>query len=274
MVSSALVRRFFRLLPLAAFAVIAVLAAWTLVRGRDARRRSGCAPSDCVDKSRCEIATRRVSPTDDELRAYLRIMQEVVNAYSNCQIEAMIESMRQLPSKAYQLIEKDHLKLEIPINQIWRGDWVLNRGIREFASEEEFDRQMKRSLAIAKLYGEFLVESGRIADEILVTIDWIALKRLQTYREGFKRDGKTDCLQSAERLLADWIEQIESKKGFTRTYMRAQKVGLRHFVKTGELSEERSVQYVRDYVRPLQDRCGYTPKWLDAEFPSVSTSQK
>lgn len=274
MVSSALVRRFFRLLPLAAFAVIAVLAAWTLVRGRDPRRRSGCAPSDRVDKGRCEIATRRVSPTDDELRAYLRIMQEVVNAYSNCQIEAMIESMRQLPSKAYQLIEKDHLKLEIPINQIWRGDWVLNRGIREFASEEEFDRQMKRSLAIAKLYGEFLVASGRIADEILVTIDWIALKRLQKYREGFKRDGKTDCLQSAERLLADWIEQIESKKGFTRTYMRAQKVGLRHFVKTGELSEERSVQYVRDYVRPLRDRCGYTPKWLDAEFPSVSTSQK
>lgn len=268
MVSSALVRRFFRLLPLAAFAVIAVLAAWTLVRGGDARRRSGCVPSDRVDKSRCEIATRRVSPTDDELRSYLRIMQEVVNAYSNCQIEAMIESKRQLPSKAYQLIEKDHLKLEMPINQIWRGDWVLNSGIKEFASEEEFDRQMKRSLAIAKLYGEFLVASGRIADEILVMIDWIALKRLQTYRDEFKRGGKNDCVQAAERLLADWIGQIESKNGFTRAYMRAQKVCLGHFLKTGELSEEKLVQYVRDYVQPLRDRCGYTPKWLDEEFPA------
>ena len=257
-----------------AFVAIVVFMACVFLQRVDTKRSSGCGHGDSADGETCRIANLYVPPADDELEAYLRIIQGVANAYSNCQIEAMFDIVRRLPSKAYQLIEKDHLKLEIPINQIWRGDWVLNRGISEFASEEEFDRQMKRSLAIAKLYGEFLVASGRIADEILVTIDWIALKRLQTYRDGFKRDGKTDCLQSAERLLADWIEQIESKKGFTRTYMRAQKVGLRHFVKTGELSEERSVQYVRDYVRPLQDRCGYTPKWLDAEFPSVSTSQK
>lgn len=274
MVSSALVRRFFRLSSLVISGAIVIFAAWVFVQRGDAKRSSGCELGDSADGGTCKIANLCVPPTDDELGAYLRVIQGVVNAYSNCQIEAMFEIVRQLPSKAYQLREKDHLKLEIPINQTWRGDWVLNRGIKEFASEEEFDRQMKRSLAIAKLYGEFLVASGRIVDEILVTIDWIALKRLQTYRDEFKRGGKTDCARTAERLLVDWMDQIESEKGFTRAYMRAQKVGLAHFVKTGELSEAKLVQYVRDYVRPLQERCGYTPKWLDEEFPAVSVTQQ
>lgn len=269
MVPSALVRRFSCLLLLAVSAAAAVFAVWAFVRGGDARRHSGHRHGDCIDMSGCEIVKRYVPPTDEELDAYLRIIQEVANAYSNCQVEAMFESMRQLPSRAYQFRGEDLLKLETPINRIWREDWILNKGVKDFASEEEFDRQMKKSLAIAKLYGEFTVASRAVPSKILVTIDCVALKRLQTYRDEFERGGKADCLRSAERLLADWVEQIESENGFTRTYLRTQKIALRYFVKTGELSEEKLAQYVRDYVRPLQDRCDYTPKWLDVEFPAA-----
>lgn len=266
MVPFALERRFFGLL-LVVFAVIAAFSAWTFVRDGDAKCSSRFGHDDSLDKDGHAIAERCIIPASDELESYLRVMQEVANAYSNRQIEAMFKSVKQLPSKAYQLRENDHLKLEMPINQIWRDDWVVNKGVKEFASEEEFDCQMKRSLSIAKLYGEFLLTSGRIADEILVTIDWIALKRLQTYRDEFKRAGRADYLRFAECLLTVWIEQIESEKGFTRSYMRSQKAKLKYFLKTGELTEEKLVAYVRDYVRPLQERCGYTPKWLDAEFP-------
>lgn len=267
MVPHTLVRRFSRLLLIAISAAIVVFAAWIFMPLGDVKQCPDRWHGDNADSGGCGIAKRTNPPADDEIRAYLQIIQGAVNAYSNSQVEAMFKELRQLPSKAYQLRGEDRLKLERPINRIWRDAWVLNKGVKVCASEEEFDHQMKKSLAIAKLYGEFMVTSGAVANEILVTIDWVALKRLQTYRDEFERDGKTDCLQSAERLLANWIEQIESEKGFTRTYVRAQKVGLRHFVKTGELSEEKFVQYLSDYVRPLQDRCGYTPKWLEKELP-------
>ena len=252
-----------------AFVAIVVFMACVFLQRVDTKRSSGCGHGDSADGETCRIANLYVPPADDELEAYLRIIQGVANAYSNCQIEAMFESMRQLPSRAYQFRGEDLLKLEIPINRIWREDWILNKGVKDFASEEEFDRQMKKSLAIAKLYGEFTVASRAVPSKILVTIDCVVLKRLQTYRDEFERGGKADCLRSAERLLADWVEQIESENGFTRTYLRTQKIALRYFVKTGELSEEKLAQYVRDYVRPLQDRCDYTPKWLDVEFPAA-----
>ena len=264
--SSDLVRRSFRLLLLAIFAVV-VFAAWTFVRGRVAERRSLHGHVDGVDNGGGETVKRYIRPSGNELRSYLRIIHESLNAYSNSQVEAMFENMRLLPLKAYQLRGEEHLELERPINRIWREDWVLKKGAKEFALAEEFGRQLKNSLAIAKLYGEFMVASGTVANKILVTIDWIALKRLQTYRDQFEREGRTDCLNVAEQLLADWIRQIESENGFTRAYMRSQAVGLRRFVETGELPVEKLVPYVRDSIRPIQEHCGYTPTWLDKEFP-------
>lgn len=159
MVSSALVSFFSRRLVLVVFAVIVLAAAWIFVHGGDAKRHSERRHGDSLDEDGREIAKRCVSPTDDELESYLRIIQEVVSAYSNCQVEAMFEHVRQLPSKTYQLKGEDHLKLERPINQVWRDDWVLDKGVKEFASVEEFDRQMGKSLAVAKLYGGFMVAS-------------------------------------------------------------------------------------------------------------------
>ena len=99
---------------------------------------------------------------------------------------------------------------------------------------------------------------------------YLLLKQLQGYRDKFEREGKGEFISTVERLAADWIDQIESEKGFTREYARSQKNGLWRLVEKGELTEEALMANVRSCVQPLKERCGYTPKWLDVEFPAPS----
>ena len=108
----------------------------------------------------------------------------------------------------------------------------------------------------------------------MVTFDVTILKQLQEYRDKFKREDKNEYLKASERLIAEWIEQIESERGFTREYARSQKRGLWRLVESGETTEEVLMTNVRIFPLLLKERCGYTPKWLDAEFTLPSKDEK
>ena len=68
-------------------------------------------------------------------------------------------------------------------------------------------------------------------------------------------------------FLAKWISLIESEKGLTRMkirrYMPAMHVRARM---VGDVSPAQVVKAVRWHALSLIN-CGYTPKWLDEEFP-------
>ena len=128
-------------------------------------------------------------------------------------------------------------------------------------------------LALTKLYGNFIVDSGETAVGELGMFDITILKLLQKYRDKFKREGKSEFLPAAERLIAEWIEQIESERGFTREYTRSQKRGLRRLVERGETTEEVLMTNVRIFPLLLKEHCGYTPKWLDEEFPAAPAAR-
>ena len=127
--------------------------------------------------------------------------------------------------------------------------------------------KLQKRLALTKIYGNLIIDSGETAVSELGTFDVTILMQLHEYRDKFEREGKSEFLPVAERLIAEWVEQIESERGFTREYARSQKNGLWRLVERGEVTEEVLMENVRIYPLLLQERCGYTPKWLDAEFP-------
>lgn len=210
-----------------------------------------------------------VSPTAEEMRTYLQIVGDIVTAYSNGQEKAMYEAVARFPKSVYDLRGDDHHRVELSLALMWCNERIRFRkdGLKEYASAEDFERTMRVSMAMARIYGRFIVDSGLTADNTIVLIECGTLERLQKYKDKFAREGRSDCLQATERLFAEWVEQIESENGFTRVYIRRQDKAGKYFVERGETTAEKMRRCVRGGVYPLQKLCGYTPKWLDEEFP-------
>lgn len=212
-------------------------------------------------------------PTAEELRSYVDIAEGIVTAYSNGQVSVMQELGGRFPKKAYRLRGNDLVKILLPINRLWFHECERVNRRRKFATSGEFERQMGMFLGLTKLYGNFIVDSGETAVAELGTFEITILKQLQEYRDEFEREGKSEFLSAVERLIADWVEQIESERGFTREYARSQKNGLWRLVERGEVTEAKLMENVRICPLLLKERCGYTPKWLDVEFPAKPATQ-
>ena len=219
---------------------------------------------------------RYVPPTAEEMRTYLQIVGDIVTAYSNGQEKAMYEEVARFPKSVYDLRGNDHHKVVHPLKQAWCHGRIRLRedGLKEFASAEEFEHAMRVSMALARIYGRFIVDSGFAVDCDLMTIESETLESLQKYTDKFAREGRADCLRATERLLAEWIAQIESSNGFTRVCMRTQEQRLRHFVEIGEATAGELRRDLRKGAYQLQRFCGYTPKWLDEEFPLQSEEKE
>ena len=227
----------------------------------------------CGNKSANGPVQQYVRPTAEEVQSYVGIAEEIAMAYSNGQVSAMQEWVNRFPKEAYRLRGDDLVKIIQPINRLWFRECGRIDLCEDFATPVEFEQQMEMRLALTKIYGNFIVDSGETAVSELGTFDVTILKQLQEYKDKFKRDGKSEYLPAAERLIAEWIEQIESERGFTREYARSQRNGLRRLVERGEVTEEVLMANVRIYPLLLKERCGYTPKWLDEEFPAAPVAR-
>lgn len=265
MESLVLRRRLLRFLLLGSIAAIGLLVKLTVSHVEEVSRHNRSCPhgNECYKGP----AVRYVHPTADEMQTYTRVAEEIVKAYSNGQVSVMQEWAGRFPKEAYRLRGDDLVKVIQPVSKLWFRECVRIGRLVFFATPEEFERQMGMRLALSKLYGNFIVDSGETADDVLVTLDITILNQLQGCRTKFEKEGKSEYLPAVERLMEDWIGQIESEKGFTREYARSQKNGLRRLVEKGELTEDGLIAHARIYPLLLQERCGYTPKWLDEEFP-------
>lgn len=248
--------------------VLLVWASCRIAESRD-QRRQVTAQHSCGLALRSDEARKYVPPDVEERRQYMRIVGEIVSAYSNRNEAAIIELAGRLPPVVFRLRDKDHQDFIYPISRVWTDEWSKNTVYSEFSSASEFKSCMRLFAALSRVYGGLIVKSGLSASDVLVLIDCAVLERLQKYLEEYTRKGQTDYMEVAEDLIADWKGQIESERGFAREYLRSQNRELAQLVKKGELSEETLREYVRSCARPLLQFCGYTPKWIEVEFPRI-----
>lgn len=264
----ALRKRLFRLSLAVGLVAIALLAVWIAVRHAEAVRHMGGRPRGNEWLAGYDPPVKRyVPPTAEEMQAYQEVAREIVSAYSNGLLSAMREWAGRFPAEAYKLGHKDSSKIIYPVERAWRCEHRLHKPLEEFATPDAFEHAIRMRLALTVIYGNFKVAS-KMVDNVLIELDVCTLLQLQAYEAKFRQEGKADFLAAVERLESEWIQQIESEKGFTRTYMRHLKRLSRRFMERG-VTEEEMRDTIRGCVYLLQKRCGYTPKWFVEEFPVI-----
>ena len=128
---------------------------------------------------------------------------------------------------------------------------------------------MQVSLAAVRFYGETEVRRKN-GDPFPAGVECLALGVLQKYCKKFHDEGRGDLEKAAERYLELWIARIESIDGLTRQCvwqaMRKNTIYNKVVFPGHEWTDDQGVLHIRQIVRGLI-RSGYTPKWLDVDFP-------
>ena len=261
-------KRLFRLSLAAGLVAIALLAVWIAVRHAEVMRHRGGGRGNEWQEGRDGPVIQYVSPTAEEMQSYQEIARGIVSAYSNGQMSVLRELSERFLESACHLRYGDSSKAISPVSRAWSSEHRTDKPLEEFATPDAFEHAMRMRLALTVIYGNFKVAS-KMGDNFLIDLDFYTLQQLQKYEAKFKREGKADFLAAAERLEAEWIQQIESEKGFTREYMRSLKVLGRDLLEMGRVTEKDVSDTIRGCVYSLQKRCGYTPKWFVEEFPVI-----
>lgn len=217
---------------------------------------------------------------DSAQKAELKgIYAVIVQAYSNRQVEVLREWRRKLPGRVELVSQHDLDDAECRFSTILYNEVIPELGRKKdspailaaYGSVGDFEQAVGTMLAFAGIYGDVRLQrkelGGRFDD-----LEALVVYRLVSYRDCFRDAGRTDMEKAAERFLAEWIDQIESENGYTRTRL-AESIAhyrvygdhvMREYAQTWE---EVSQNAVRQFTYRLI-RAGYTPKWLD-EFKNI-----
>ena len=222
----------------------------------------------------------KVVTLDSAQKAELRrVFADIVQAYSNRQVEVLREWRRKLPERVELVIQSDLDDVELSFSKVLYNEVIpkLSRKqesrsiLAEYASVDDFEHTIATILAFAGIYGDVRLRrrefGGRFDD-----LEALVVYRLMSYRDCFRAAGRTDLEKVAERFLAEWIDQIESENGYTRTCVvmsvASYRVwGDRVMEECSQTWEEVSQNAVRQFTYGLI-HAGYTPKWLD-EFKNI-----
>lgn len=213
-------------------------------------------------------------PTEIESNALAQAFKEIAEAYTNGSLSALIERMSAVPTVITNVAQSVFVEVLRPlctsfgecfsvVRQVRvKGKVVsLKSNVRDFTDVKEFDDFAKRNIEVTRFLGEIEIKRGA-ASGYLVYLDKQVLKSLNKYREKFRNEGKSDLVARADDFIRQWHEQIESEKGYTRSHVRFQ-VKLQM---SGGRSRASAVAFARHFVAGIV-AVGYTPKWLDEEFP-------
>lgn len=213
-------------------------------------------------------------PTESESNELVCAYMAIAQAYTNGSLSALRERMSAVPSVITNVAYSVCVEVQRPLRALFDDSFSFVRKVtvdrkvislesnaRDFSDANEFDDFVQRNIEMVKFLGETELQRGATSG-YLVYLDKQVLKNLGKYREKFRSEGKGELAARADEHYRQWCEQIESMNGFARSYARFQ-VELQM---SGGKTRERAVAIVRRQIGGI-DRYGYTPKWLDEEFP-------
>ena len=160
--------------------------------------------------------------------------------------------------------------VKMPLRFAFDDAFLRTDRLQDFNNVDEFERFAWANTDVAMFYGSLYVRGREF--EILTCIEEFSFLRFRKYKEKFHAEGKKDLEQMAKRFMDLWIAHIESPEGFTRIGLRGltrQRTELDEAVRPGcGVSKEAVNTFGRGITMGLV-RCGYTPKWLDKEYPPL-----
>lgn len=208
-------------------------------------------------------------PSETERASLAEIYGTAVCAYSNGQVSVIRQCESLISNRVVNLDHFVYASLSEGAVQLLYGNFLLPKKLKkieDFPTHEALSDYLEVNLALVRFLGVAAAE--RLERENYVN-GWEGqtLRNLREYKKLASVLGMHEHERIVDKFLVKWIDLIESEKGLTRMkirrYMPAMHVRARM---VGDASPAQVVKGVRWHALSLIN-CGYTPKWLDEEFP-------
>ena len=190
--------------------------------------------------------------------AYMRILE----AYTNRTVEVLRRRIDEMPDVVTNMQDQLYIELEMPLRSSFNDRFLWNQRILDFEESSEFQRYAEANLLVAKFLGNMVIRRGEGANGVLMVYDRNVLRQLKRYRDNFERGNRKNFVAVADRLIDDWIEQIDSEFGFTRWFMWHDLDNNWDHVVEGSMTRAKLLERTRSWARGLI-KSGHTPKWID-----------
>ena len=174
---------------------------------------------------------------------------------------------------ALSLCNNCPIEIEKILLSPFNSGFLRTNELQEFSRVEDFECFAWANIEVAMFFGRSCFRGKEF--EIPICIEYLTFLRFRKYKEKFHAEGKKDLEQVAQRFMDLWIAHIESPEGFTRIGVRGmigQQTELVDAARPGcGMSQKGAISLGRAMSMGLV-RNGYTPKWLDKEFPALEDS--
>lgn len=266
------------------FALAAIVLAVRALIGNQPVHRCHTVEDSCLmglqDGRQRSILENHAVPLEPDRRVELtKAYSDVVQAYSNGQAEVLHEWRLKLPRKVESLATSDLLKIDRPFFNVVYGELLtkMNRILakepldEDYADATAFERHAASLLELVRLYGDIQIQRRKF-ENLFGDLEALVFYRLTAYENYYRNVGRRDLERAAKRFSSEWIDQIESRDGYTRRLLvyhieNCRKWGDNLMDQCKQSWDEISQNVVSQTVYTLK-WAGYTPKWL-VDFKNI-----
>lgn len=191
-------------------------------------------------------------------------ISKAIGLYDNGDVEGLRTLSLEMPNCVTSMYNSVLLDLERPLLDVYYDKFLMQRGCDGY-NGQDFARFVEINIEMALFLGD--IELRRSPESsMLILLDCNVYKQLTGYRDAFFKSGQNELCEVAGKYLQDWCEHVESENGFMRRYMRRFLSLQEIAVGKGCLTVSQAIDGTRHHARKMIS-CGYTPKWLDVDFP-------
>lgn len=205
-----------------------------------------------------------------EVAALKRLFESCIQAYSNRDSRTFAKLSKQISmDRVRRLGEADFRSLDRDLGTIFSREFFCenevgngSRHLPEFPDEINFRSYIEVIFELVKLRGELYCQRGIY--ERAGMFEEMAFYHLRMFKKKFAHENNQKLSDCTERLIATWIEQIESENGLCRRCLHGVWQRNLPHVESGEVKREDMLKFVRNVSAfALERMCDYVPKWIN-----------
>lgn len=218
-----------------------------------------------AEQKRLNFVKEMLCPSNGEVMEVVGVNQE--SSYQRAFAAYQSRDLITLRT-ALSLCNNSPIAIERILLAPFNSSFLRTEQLMGFADVDEFERFAWANTEVSMFFGMMYIRGKEF--EIAIGTEYLTFLRFRKYMEKFHAEGKADLEQMARRFVDLWIAHIESPDGFTRLGVRGmirQQTELVDAARQGcGMSRKGAISLGRTMSMGLV-RCGYTPKWLDKDFP-------
>ena len=214
------------------------------------------------EKSVQKYEKKRIEIGEAEQQALRAIYRDIQVAYTNNQVEAMMQAMACVSNRVDNIPNVLYRELSGGIEDLFCMQFRACKPRSVFDSLADFDNFVALHTKMALFLGNYSCKRNDYGFVQTAWIEYGTFEVLKRYVDQFHDEGKKDFEAIAQKYLDNWILHIESDQGFIRRNAHYQMDMSWPAIELGKITREDARRGALTGANTLI-KLGYTPKWLD-----------